>query len=118
VDIDPLTCNIDVTKVEEKITPKTRAIIPVHLYGRPAEMNSILDLAQRYGLMVVEDAAQAHGAEYKGQRVGSLGHAACFSFYPGKNLGAYGDAGAIVTNDGEMAARAAAASRASFICAP
>jgi dTDP-4-amino-4,6-dideoxygalactose transaminase len=106
VDIDPVTFNIDVTKIEEKITRRTRAIIPVHLYGHPAEMDPILDLAQRHGLLVIEDAAQAHGAEYKGHRVGSLGHAACFSFYPGKNLGAYGDGGAIVTNDADMAGMA------------
>jgi dTDP-4-amino-4,6-dideoxygalactose transaminase len=106
VDIDPVTFNIDVTKIEEKISHKTKAIIPVHLYGHPAEMDSILDLAKRHGLFVIEDAAQAHGAEYKRHRVGSLGHAACFSFYPGKNLGAYGDAGAIVTNDSDMAGRA------------
>jgi dTDP-4-amino-4,6-dideoxygalactose transaminase len=106
VDIDPVTHNIDVAKIEEKITHKTKVIIPVHLYGHPAEMEPILEVARRHRLMVVEDAAQAHGAEYRGRRIGSLGHAASFSFYPGKNLGAYGDAGAIVTNDTEMAARA------------
>ena len=103
VDIDPRTYNIDVGKIEEKITPRTKAIIPVHLYGQPADMDPILDLAGRYGIKVIEDAAQAHGAEYKGRRIGSIGDAACFSFYPGKNLGAYGDAGAVVTNDDILA---------------
>src|SRR5262245_53332412 len=102
-DIDPKTYNIDVNLIEEKITPRTKAIIPVHLYGQPADMHPILELARRYGLKIIEDAAQAHGARYKGQRIGSLGDVACFSFYPGKNLGAYGDAGAIVTNDDELA---------------
>jgi dTDP-4-amino-4,6-dideoxygalactose transaminase len=102
-DIDPKTYNIDVSQIEAKITPRTKAIIPVHLYGQPADMDLILELARRYGLKIVEDAAQAHGAHYKGQMVGSLGDAACFSFYPGKNLGAYGDGGAIVTNDDELA---------------
>jgi dTDP-4-amino-4,6-dideoxygalactose transaminase len=83
--------------------PCPRAVIPVHLYGHPADMDPILELARRYGLKVIEDAAQAHGAEYKGRRIGSLGDAACFSFYPGKNLGAYGDGGAVVTNDGALA---------------
>lgn len=102
-DIDPRTYNIDVAKIEEKITTRTKAIIPVHLYGQPADMDPILDLATRYGIKVIEDAAQAHGAEYKGRRIGSIGDAACFSFYPGKNLGAYGDGGAVVTNDGILA---------------
>src|SRR5947209_767541 len=107
VDVDPQTYNLEPHKVEAAITPRTRAIIPVHLYGQPAEMDAILDIARRHNLFVLEDAAQAHGAEYRGARipsgagrtVGTLGHAAIFSFYPGKNLGAYGDAGAIVTND-------------------
>ncbi len=103
VDCDPHTYNIDVTQIEAKITPRTRAIIPVHLYGQPAQMDSILEIAKKYNLYVIEDAAQAHGATYNGQRVGSMGHVACFSFYPGKNLGAYGDAGAVVTNDDEIA---------------
>ena len=102
-DINPKTYNIDVSLIEEKITPRTKAIIPVHLYGQPADMHPILELARRYGLKIIEDAAQAHGARYKGQRVGSLGDVACFSFYPGKNLGAYGDGGALVTNDDELA---------------
>ncbi len=102
-DIDPKTYNIDVSQIEAKIAPQTKAIIPVHLYGQPADMDPLLELACRYGLKIVEDAAQAHGARYKGQMVGSLGDAACFSFYPGKNLGAYGDGGAIVTNDDELA---------------
>jgi dTDP-4-amino-4,6-dideoxygalactose transaminase len=103
VDVDPLTCNIDPDAVRSAITPKTKAIMPVHLYGMPAEMDSILDLARQYNLAVMEDACQAHGARYKGRRTGSLGHAAAFSFYPGKNLGAYGDGGAIVTNDVALA---------------
>jgi len=102
-DIDPKTYNIDVSRIEAKIAPQTKAIIPVHLYSQPADMDPLLELARRYGLKIVEDAAQAHGARYKGQMVGSLGDAACFSFYPGKNLGAYGDGGAIVTNDDELA---------------
>ncbi|MGB0383226.1 MAG: DegT/DnrJ/EryC1/StrS family aminotransferase [Ardenticatenaceae bacterium] len=105
VDIDPLTCNIDPSKIEERITQKTKLILPVHLYGQPADMDPILDIAQRHNLRVIEDAAQAHGARYKGQRVGTLADAACFSFYPGKNLGAYGDAGALVTNDDKIAER-------------
>lgn len=99
VDIDPLTCNIDVEKIEAAITPRTKVIMPVHLYGTCADMDPILELAKRHNLIVVEDAAQAHGAEYKGRRAGSLGELACFSFYPGKNLGAYGEAGAVVTNN-------------------
>lgn len=106
VDIDPKTYNIDVGQIEEKITKQTRAIIPVHLYGQPADMDPILLMAKKYGLKVVEDAAQAHDAEYKGRRVGSIGDIGCFSFYPGKNLGAYGDAGAIVTNNDELALKA------------
>lgn len=95
--------NIDVTKIEEKITSKTKAIMAVHLYGQPADMDPINQLAKKYNIKVIEDAAQAHGALYKGRKVGSLGDAAGFSFYPGKNLGALGDAGAIVTNDKELA---------------
>ncbi len=106
VDIDPRTYNLDPNLVERAITPRTRAIIPVHLYGQPAEMDPILDIARRHNVRVVEDAAQAHGAEYRGRRAGTLGDVACFSFYPSKNLGAYGDAGALVTNDAELAARA------------
>ena len=103
VDIDPRTFNIDPTKLENKITKNTKAIIPVHLYGQPADMDPILEIARKYDLKVIEDAAQAHGAAYKGRLVGTLGDAACFSFYPGKNLGAYGDGGAIVTNGEELA---------------
>jgi dTDP-4-amino-4,6-dideoxygalactose transaminase len=99
------TYNLDPTGIEEAITKKTKAIIPVHLYGQPADMDPINQLANRYDLKVIEDAAQAHGARYKGRRVGGLGSAAGFSFYPGKNLGAMGDAGAITTNDAELAAR-------------
>ncbi len=102
VDIDPRTCNIDVSKIEDSITPRTKAIMPVHLYGRPADMEPIMEIARRYNLVVVEDACQAHGARYKGKRAGSLGYAAAFSFYPGKNLGAYGDGGAVVTNDSRV----------------
>lgn len=103
VDIDPCSCNIDPDLIEATVTERTKAIIPVHLYGQPAEMDPIMHLAGRYGLKVIEDAAQAHGAEYRGRRVGSIGHVACFSFFPGKNLGAYGDGGAVVTNDVEIA---------------
>ncbi len=102
VDHNPTTYTIDVTKIESKITENTKAIIPVHLYGYPAEMDKIIDLAKKYNLKVVEDAAQAHGAIYKGRRIGSIGDIACFSFYPGKNLGAYGDGGAITTNSYEL----------------
>ena len=106
VDINPDTYNINVTKIEEKITPKTKAIIPVHLYGYPADMDPILEIAKNYNLFVIEDAAQAHLAESKGRIVGGIGDMGCFSFYPGKVLGAYGDAGAIVTNNKELATKA------------
>ena len=99
VDVDPETCTIDPNKIEAAITPRTKAIMPVHLYGTCADMDPIIDIARRHNLIVIEDAAQAHGAEYKGRRAGSMGELACFSFYPGKNLGAYGEAGAVVTND-------------------
>jgi len=89
-------------KIEAAVTPRTRAVIPVHLYGQPCDMDSILEVARRRGLKVIEDAAQAHGARWGGRRVGSLGDAACFSFYPGKNLGAYGDGGAVVSNDDDL----------------
>lgn len=105
VDIDPTFSTIDPALIEPAITARTRAIIPVHLYGQPADMDPILDIAQRYNLSVIEDAAQAHGAEYRGQRAGSIGHAGCFSFYPGKNLGAYGDGGAITTSDPKLVQR-------------
>ena len=99
VDIDPHSCTMDANQIERAITERTRAIIPVHLHGQPADMDPILDIASRRGIRVIEDAAQAHGAEYKNRRVGSFGDAACFSFYPGKNLGAYGEGGAVVTNN-------------------
>lgn len=99
VDIDPLSMTMDVNGIEKAITPKTRAIIPVHLYGQAADMDPIMEIAKRHGLIVIEDACQAHGSEYKGRRVGSIGDMGCFSFYPGKNLGAYGEGGMVVTND-------------------
>ncbi len=104
-DIDPATYNLDPAAVEAAITPRTRALLPVHLYGQPADMAALAAIAQRHNLYLIEDAAQAHGAEVHGQRVGSLGHAACFSFYPGKNLGAYGDGGAVTTDDEALAGR-------------
>jgi dTDP-4-amino-4,6-dideoxygalactose transaminase len=105
VDAAPGTYTIDPVRLEEAITPRTRAIIPVHLYGQPAEMHALVALAQRRGVAIVEDASQAHGATYRGRPVGGFGDAACFSFYPSKNLGAYGDAGAVVTNDADVALR-------------
>jgi dTDP-4-amino-4,6-dideoxygalactose transaminase len=104
VDIDPLTFNLNPSQIETAITEKTRAILPVHLYGHPAEMDSINQVARARKIVVIEDAAQAHGAEYKGRRAGSLADIACFSFYPTKNLGAYGEAGAVVTANPEYAA--------------
>lgn len=106
VDIDPRTYNMDVTRIEAKITPRTRALIPVHLYGQPADMDAIADIARRHGLHVVSDAAQAHGALHRGRPIATLADMTSFSFYPGKNLGAYGDGGAIVTDNAEWAARA------------
>src|ERR1019366_1346238 len=103
VDIDPLSYNIDPARIEAAITSKTKAIMPVHLYGHPADMDPILEIARRRNLLVIEDAAQAHGAEYKGRRAGSMGDMACFSFYPGKNLGAYGEGGMVVTDNPEYA---------------
>lgn len=103
VDIDPQTYNLDSTAVAAAITPRTRAVLPVHLYGQPADMDPIMALAEAHGLYVIEDAAQAIGARYKGRRVGSIGHAGCLSFYPTKNLGAYGDGGMVVTNDAVLA---------------
>jgi dTDP-4-amino-4,6-dideoxygalactose transaminase len=103
VDIDPATFNIDVRRIEAAVTPRTRAILPVHLYGQPADMDPILDIARRHKLLVIEDAAQAHGAEYKGRRVGSIGDLGCFSFYPTKNLGAAGEGGLVTTNNPEYA---------------
>jgi len=103
VDIDPETYTIDVKQVEKAITKNTKAVIPVHLYGHPADMAPILKLAEKHGLHVIEDCSQAHGAKYEYAKVGSLGHVGCFSFYPSKNLGAYGDGGIIVTNHQEIA---------------
>jgi len=105
VDCHPDTYCIDEEKIEAKITKQTKAIIPVHLYGYPANMPAIMALAEKYGLFIIEDAAQAHGAHINGKKIGTWGDAACFSFYPGKNLGAYGDAGAIITNDSVLSKR-------------
>jgi dTDP-4-amino-4,6-dideoxygalactose transaminase len=105
VDIDPQTYTIDTTAMKSAITAHSKAVIPVHLYGQPADMDSVLEIARQHGLVVIEDACQAHGARYKGQRVGSLGHAAAFSFYPAKNLGACGDGGMMVTHDEQVAER-------------
>jgi len=105
VDIDPHTYNMDPSLLESTITPKTKGIVPVHLYGQPADMDPILSIADRYGLWVVEDACQAHLAEYRGRKAGSMGIAAAFSFYPGKNLGACGEAGAVTTKDKELAGK-------------
>ena len=103
VDIDPRSFTMDVAAIEAAITPRTKAILPVHLYGQPADMDPILDIAKRHGLIVIEDACQAHGAQYKGRRAGSMGDLGCFSFYPGKNLGAYGEGGMVVTGKHEYA---------------
>jgi len=103
VDIDPVSYNLDPARLEQAITPKTKALLPVHLYGQPVDMDPILEIARRRRIVVIEDAAQAHGAEYKGHRTGSLADMACFSFYPGKNLGAYGEGGAVVTANPEYA---------------
>ena len=103
VDIDPRTFTMDPDAIEAAITPRTKAILPVHLYGQPADMDPILEVARRHGLVVIEDAAQAHGAKYKGRRIGSIADITCFSFYPTKNLGAYGEGGAVTTNNAEYA---------------
>jgi dTDP-4-amino-4,6-dideoxygalactose transaminase len=103
VDIDPRSFTMDPAAIEAAITPRTKAILPVHLYGQPADMDPITEVARRHGLVVIEDAAQAHGAKYKGRPVGSIGDIACFSFYPGKNLGAYGEGGAVTTSNSEYA---------------
>jgi dTDP-4-amino-4,6-dideoxygalactose transaminase len=107
VPVEPVeaTYNLDPERLEAAITPRTKAIVPVHLYGQPAELAPILDVARRHGLRVVEDAAQAHGARYRGERIGAHGDAVAWSFYPGKNLGAFGDAGAVTTNDPDLAER-------------
>jgi dTDP-4-amino-4,6-dideoxygalactose transaminase len=103
VDIDRRTFTMDPAAVEAAITPRTKAILPVHLYGQPADLDPILAIAKKHGLIVIEDAAQAHGAEYRGRRIGSIGQMGCFSFYPGKNLGAYGEGGMVVTDNPEYA---------------
>lgn len=105
VDCDPVYGLMDVSKVDAAVTPRTKAILPVHLYGQTVDMDPVLDIARRHGLVVIEDACQAHGATYKGRRCGSLGDMAAFSFYPGKNLGAYGDGGAVTTNRADLADR-------------
>lgn len=105
VEPDLRTYNIDPKKIEAAITPRTRGIVPVHLYGQPVDMDAIVEIGRRHGLWVVEDAAQAHGARYKGERIGGMGDVACWSFYPGKNLGAFGDGGAITTNREDIADR-------------
>lgn len=105
VEINPDTYTLDVKEIEKKITPKTKAILPVHLYGQPADMDTIMDIAKRYDLYVIEDCAQAIGAEYKGKKVGSFGDIGCFSFFPTKNLGAFGDAGMITTSSDFLAKR-------------
>jgi len=102
VDVDEATFTMDPAELEKSVTTRTKAIIPVHLFGQPADMDPILEVARAHGLFVIEDAAQAHGAEYKGRKAGTMGDAGCFSFYPGKNLGAFGEAGAVVTNDADL----------------
>ncbi len=104
-EVDPLTYNMDPENIEKAITPRTKALLPVHLYGQPADMEPIMDIACKHRLKVIEDCAQAHGAKYDGQNVGTFGDVACLSFYPGKNLGAYGDGGAVLTNNDEIAER-------------
>jgi dTDP-4-amino-4,6-dideoxygalactose transaminase len=103
VDIDPETYNLDPGRIAAAITPRTKAIVPVHLFGHSADMDPIVEIARKHAIVVIEDACQAHAAEYKGRRVGSIGDIACFSFYPGKSLGAYGEAGCVTTNNPELA---------------
>ena len=105
VDIEPTTCNIDVAQIEAVVTDRTKAVLPVHLFGQTAEMDTVMDIAARHRLVVIEDAAQAVGAEYGGRRAGGIGHAGCLSFFPSKNLGAFGDGGMVTTNDLELARR-------------
>jgi dTDP-4-amino-4,6-dideoxygalactose transaminase len=103
VDVEPHYWTMDPKALDAALTPRTKAVVPVHLYGQPADMDPIVAFARRHGLVVIEDACQAHGAEYKGRRCGSIGDLGCFSFYPGKNLGAYGEGGAVTTNDSALA---------------
>ena len=105
VDVEPRFLTMDPVQLEAAITPRTKAIVPVHLHGHPADMDPILDIARRRDIIVIEDASQAHGSEYNGRRCGSMGRLACFSFYPAKNLGAYGEGGAVTTSDAALAAR-------------
>jgi dTDP-4-amino-4,6-dideoxygalactose transaminase len=105
VDIDPATYNINPALIERAITPRTRALLPVHLYGQACDMDALVGIARKHKLLLIEDAAQAHGAMYDGRRIGSFGKAGCFSFYPGKNLGAFGEGGAVATDDGALAER-------------
>jgi dTDP-4-amino-4,6-dideoxygalactose transaminase len=105
VDVDPITYTMNVEQIEQRITPRTRALLPVHLYGQPADLTPLLEIADRHGIPLIEDAAQSHGARYRGRTVGGLGLCGCFSFYPGKNLGAYGEGGAVVTDDDAIAKR-------------
>lgn len=105
VDIDRDTYNIDAAQIEKAITSRTKAIVPVHLYGQPSDLDAVIEVARKHNLVVIEDACQAHGALYRGKPVGAIGDAGCFSFYPGKNLGAYGDAGMVVTNNRDIAER-------------
>jgi dTDP-4-amino-4,6-dideoxygalactose transaminase len=105
VDVEPDFLTMDPARLEAAITPRTKAIIPVHVFGQPADMDPIMAIARKHGLVVIEDACQAHGSEYKGRRCGSIGQLGCFSFYPGKNLGAYGEGGAVVTSDPDLAKR-------------
>jgi len=105
VEVDPRTYNMDPRNIEPAITPRTKALLPVHLYGQPADMQPILEIAAKHNLLVIEDCAQSHGAKYRGKKAGTFGDVACFSFYPGKNLGAYGDGGAVLTNNDEIAER-------------
>ena len=105
VDIDPVTFNLDVAKIEAAITNKTKAIIPVHLYGQPADMDPLMQIARKQGFKVIEDCAQSFGAEYKGRKTGAFGDIGCFSFFPSKNLGCYGDGGMVITDDAKLAER-------------
>ncbi len=105
VDVDPATYTMDAEQIEKQITRKTKAILPVHLYGQPADMAPLMEISERHGIPIIEDAAQAHGAKYRGKVAGTFGRCGCFSFYPGKNLGAYGEGGAVVTDDDGIAAR-------------